>query len=208
MADRVPVDDSGTVRLLARLSPSGKLMRRRRRRVGRGRGDRHVSRPPPAAVTVTLPVTATAPAGMPPDAARPARCVRPVGRELARQARSPGRVSRTRTGVIGDVRRAGGLEARDPGLPFGAGARILVGLPDGRRDERILGHADVVAPALAGVHASAGLEQLLGADRVRRLGRAAGMQRRTRGSRRPWPTTGSTRRGGCRCRPSRRHPCS
>ena len=164
----MPVDDSGTVTLLARLSLSGMLI------VDDGGllvavG---VTATKPTAscwVTVTLPVTATAPAGMPPT---PVTCqVRAtLAVNLPDSPIPPGGYRGRAPEVIGDVRRAGGLEAGDPGLPFRAGARILVGLPHGRRDERILGHADVVAPALPGVHAGAGLEQLLRADRVRCLG--------------------------------------
>ena len=99
MADSVPDDDSGTVRLLARLSPSGKLI------VDEGGvlvavG---VTATKPAAfcwVTVTLPVTATAPAGIPPT---PVTCqVRAdLDVNLPRQPDRRTRESRTRTGVIG-----------------------------------------------------------------------------------------------------------
>ena len=109
MADSVPVDDSGTVRLLARLSPSGKLI------VDDGGllvavG---VTATKPTAscwVTVTLPVTATAPAGMPPT---PVTCqVRAdVGHELPEQPDRRAAVSSTRTGVIGTYVVPAGLEA-------------------------------------------------------------------------------------------------
>ena len=74
------------------------------------------------------------------------------------------------------------------------------------RDLRILGHADVVAPALAGVHAGAGLEQL-GFGLIEFA--ASPMDwwaAYDEGSRRRSRTSGSSRRGGCRCRPARSPP--
>src|SRR4029079_1773372 len=97
-ADRVPVDDNGTVRLLARLSPTGKLMLE----LGGVLVAVGVTATTPEAfcwVTVTLPVTATALAGMVPI---PATCqVRAWPVVNLPETPLPERESRTRTGVIG-----------------------------------------------------------------------------------------------------------
>jgi hypothetical protein len=97
-ADSVPVDDSGTVRLLARLSPVGKL------RVDDGGvlvGVGVTAKKPPDScwVTVTLPVTATALAGMP---ALPVTCqVRAALAVNLPERPTAMRESSTRAGVIG-----------------------------------------------------------------------------------------------------------
>ena len=100
----MPADESGTVRLLARLSPSGTLI------VDEGGVfvSVGVTATKPAAscwVTVTLPVTATAPAGTPRMPPTPVTCQLRAALEVNLPASpiwpGPGRVSRTRNGAIG-----------------------------------------------------------------------------------------------------------
>ena len=98
----MPVDDSGTVRLLARLSPSGKLIVDDDG-VLVAVGVTDTKPTASCAVTVTLPVTATAPAGTPAMPPTPVTCqVRAtLAVNLPDSPIPPGRVSSTRTGVIG-----------------------------------------------------------------------------------------------------------